>query len=82
MNTTPALVRLNGRGQVTLPVDVRDFLNLQSGDLLQLSVDDGQIILEPVDTAQTELYTDDRIQEFLDNNEMSEDEAEQARKAW
>ena len=43
-----ALVRVRGKGQVTLPNEVRKQLSLHQGDLLEASVEDGRIVLELV----------------------------------
>jgi AbrB family looped-hinge helix DNA binding protein len=42
-------VRIKQKGQVTLPMSVRKELNLQEGDLLELGVRKGSIVLQPRD---------------------------------
>jgi AbrB family looped-hinge helix DNA binding protein len=42
-------VRIKQKGQVTLPMSVRKELNLQEGDLLELGVQKGSIVLQPRD---------------------------------
>jgi AbrB family looped-hinge helix DNA binding protein len=49
------LVQLRGRAQITLPAFVRRRLGLDEGDLLDVSVRDGEVVLRPkklVDHAQ------------------------------
>ena len=49
------LVQLRGRAQITLPAFVRRRLRLDEGDLLDVSIRDGEIVLRPkkvVDHAQ------------------------------
>jgi AbrB family looped-hinge helix DNA binding protein len=41
------VIRLKGKGQVTLPASVRNQLALREGDLLRVSVAGRQIVLEP-----------------------------------
>ncbi|HMR50826.1 MAG TPA: AbrB/MazE/SpoVT family DNA-binding domain-containing protein [Arachnia sp.] len=43
-----ATVRLSSKGQLTLPVAVREQLGLEQGDALELTVQDGQLLLSPV----------------------------------
>jgi len=46
--------RLSGKGQVTIPVDVRAALHLSPGDLVSYEVKDGRAVLrraEPFDAA-------------------------------
>jgi AbrB family looped-hinge helix DNA binding protein len=45
------VVRLKRKGQVTLPVSIREQLTLQEGDLLRVTVVGRKIVLEPA--AQT-----------------------------
>jgi AbrB family looped-hinge helix DNA binding protein len=40
-------VKIKQKGQVTLPMSVRKELNLQEGDLLELAVQKGSIVLQP-----------------------------------
>lgn len=42
------VVRVRQKGQVTLPLEVRRQLRLQEGDLLEASVENGRIVLQPV----------------------------------
>ncbi len=42
-----SLVKLKGKGQMTLPVDIREQLSLGEGDLLEANIEQGKIILTP-----------------------------------
>lgn len=76
------LIQLSERGQLTLPAEVRKALGLRGGDAFQVRVEDGRVVLEPVEVTPVELYTKERTKEFSENAEMSEEQLEQARKAW
>ena len=55
------LVRLRGKGQLTLPDEVRKAVRHAEGDYLAVSVRDGVILLEPktiVDASQSWFWTD------------------------
>lgn len=41
------LVKLKGKGQVTIPADIRASLNLEEGDLLEAELEGGRIVLIP-----------------------------------
>lgn len=41
------VVRLKRKGQITLPASVRDRLALHEGDLLRVTVQGRQVVLEP-----------------------------------
>lgn len=42
-----SLVKLKGKGQMTLPVEIREQLSLDEGDLLEANVEKGRIVLTP-----------------------------------
>jgi AbrB family looped-hinge helix DNA binding protein len=51
-----SLVKLKGKGQMTLPVEIREQLSLDEGALLEANVEKGKIVLTPktsVDRAMT-----------------------------
>ena len=49
-----AVVRIEERYQVTIPVDIRRELNLEVGDLLEIEAKDGVITLKPITAAGSE----------------------------
>jgi AbrB family looped-hinge helix DNA binding protein len=76
------LIQLSPRGQITLPSEMRRQLRLRTGDAFQVRIEDGRIVLEPVEETPVELYTESREQEFRENMELSESELAEAREAW
>ena len=45
-------VILKGRGQITIPIKVRKTLGLDTGDLLEIEVSRGRIVLIPLQVVQ------------------------------
>ncbi|MBI3079907.1 MAG: AbrB/MazE/SpoVT family DNA-binding domain-containing protein [candidate division NC10 bacterium] len=45
-------VILKGRGQITIPVKIRKTLGLDTGDLLEVEVSRGRIVLIPLQVVQ------------------------------
>ena len=82
MKQAITLIQLSERGQITLPSEVRKTLGLRGGDAFQVRIEEGRVVLEPVEVTPVELYTDERIEAFLESAEMSEEQLRQARKAW
>lgn len=76
------LVQVSGRGQVTLPAEIRRDLGLEPGDALTVEVEDGRIVLEPMALVPAERYTDDRIEEFAEASRMTDEEVREARRRW
>jgi bifunctional DNA-binding transcriptional regulator/antitoxin component of YhaV-PrlF toxin-antitoxin module len=68
------IVRLGKKGQVSLPRAVLDALQLEDTQWLIVdTTDDGAIVLRPAGVAPLELYDDDRIAEFLAEDELTPD---------
>ncbi|MGH7364205.1 MAG: AbrB/MazE/SpoVT family DNA-binding domain-containing protein, partial [Candidatus Methylomirabilales bacterium] len=45
-------VILKGRGQITIPIKIRKTLGLDTGDLLEIEVSRGRIVLIPLQVVQ------------------------------
>lgn len=50
---------LKDRGQITIPAKVRKSLRLKSGDVLEVRVSNGDIILKPLDVIERRAEPDD-----------------------
>lgn len=50
----PETSRVKKRGQVTIPKNVRDMLDLHEDDQLEVSIEDGKIVMQPVITIAKE----------------------------
>ena len=82
MSTRDHLVQLSPRGRLTLPASLRRSLGLRVGDAFRVRLDDGRLVLEPVEVVPIELYEDERISEFEPAASISDEEVERARAAW
>ncbi len=47
---------LTSKGQITIPKNVRNKLNLKTGDKLDFKVTDGEVILIPVSKSVSEVF--------------------------
>lgn len=65
-----------------MPAEIRRSLGLTQGDVLGVSVKDGQIVLTPSVLTPVELYSEERIAEFAASSDMTEDELAAARRRW
>jgi AbrB family looped-hinge helix DNA binding protein len=66
------LIQLSPRGQITLPSELRKQLMLRAGDAFQVRIEDGRIVLEPVEVTPVKLYTEAREQEFRENSDLKD----------
>ena len=71
------VVKLLSKGQVTIPVEFRRKLRIASGTLLDVSLEENQIILEPIHQDEDSLreYADEEISRFLSEDKLSADVA-------
>lgn len=68
------VVKLGKKGQVSIPKSVLQSLGVQEEQLLILeTTDDGAILLRPAATFPIEMYSDERIEEFLAEERMTPD---------
>lgn len=54
------LIKLKHKGQMTIPAEIRDQLQLQQGDLLEASTDGRAIILVPKAVVDREAFEGER----------------------
>ena len=75
------IVRSLSRGQVTIPVEFRRKLRIGSGTLLDVSLEENRIILEPIhqDEGSLREYTDEEISRFLSEDKLSPEVASRVR---
>jgi len=63
------LISMNERGSLTLPAKIRKSAGLKSRDLLLAEVTAEGILLRPTVTLPVEIYTEERIREFDEQEE-------------
>ncbi len=69
------VIKLGRKGQLSLPKGVMERLGLKGGEVLILDVtEDGAIFLRPAGVYPLEVYSDGRVEEFLEADELSEGE--------
>jgi bifunctional DNA-binding transcriptional regulator/antitoxin component of YhaV-PrlF toxin-antitoxin module len=59
-------------GAITIPDDLRERYGIEDGALLTIEAGPDGIVLRPTDLPEVEIYTPERIAEFLLNNAVSE----------
>ena len=59
------LAKISRRGQVTIPVPIRERLALMEGDYLEMTVEDGRIVLTPTEVIDRHPAIDAAIAEGL-----------------
>jgi AbrB family looped-hinge helix DNA binding protein len=74
--------KLGKKGQISIPKAILDRLGLE-GEMMLLveATPDGSILLRPAGVYPIEIYSDARVREFLDEDEMSAEEITRVREA-
>ncbi len=76
------MVALGDRGQVTIPSQTRRRMGLKAGDPMILEErGDGSLVLRPAAVYPIEIYTDERIKEFLEAERMTPAERRKMQRA-
>ena len=75
-------VTLGSKGQISIPKPALQRLGLAGGELLLVETTaDGAIVLRPAAVYPIEIYSDDRVSEFLAEDEMPAKVAVKVRKS-
>lgn len=73
-----SIVKLEPQGKLSLPQEILKQLGLEDeSTLLVETTADGAIVLRPTAIYAVEIYSSDRIQEFLEGDLLTPEEAEQ-----
>ena len=73
--------KLGKRGQVSIPKAVLDQLGIESETVLLVeATEDGSIILRPAGVYPVEIYSDARVAEFMEEDQISDDLRERIKK--
>jgi len=59
------IVRLNGKGRIVIPGEVREKLGIKKGDNLILEINGNEIVLFPYGTKAKENLKKDDLKDFL-----------------
>jgi AbrB family looped-hinge helix DNA binding protein len=68
------IVTINDRGTITLPKDLRKKYGLEAGGKIIIEESEGGLLLHPGVTFSVEIYSDNRLQEFAEQNEAELEE--------
>ncbi len=72
------VIKLGKKGQVSIPKAILKRLGLEGETMLLVETTaDGGIILRPAGVYPIEMYTEERIKEFLSGDRLTDEEGEQ-----
>ena len=63
------IISINERGTITLPKDLRKKYGLEAGGQIVIEEGEAGLILRPSATFPVEIYSDERVEEFQQQNE-------------
>jgi AbrB family looped-hinge helix DNA binding protein len=79
-NATRKTVKPLAKGQITIPIEFRRALGIDSETLLNVSLVDDHLEITPVvDQAQLRRYTDEEITRFLEEDKLEPSVADKVR---
>lgn len=71
---------VSARGQITLPAAVRKRFGLKGGGALILEERNAELVLKPAAVMEMEIYNDDRIAKWDEEDQLAETERKRIRK--
>ena len=74
----PEIVTLSGRGQITIPADMRKRLGVEPGDTMTIEETSGGVVLKPSTqiSVEFEVYSDEDIARWSEEDRFKEGERE------
>ncbi len=76
------LAKLSKKGQISIPRRLLKALGIEGEAYFQVELSpEGAIVLRPVGIYPIEIYSDERIREFLEEDALSEEERAELEKA-
>lgn len=75
---TTTMTTMTTQGSVEIPTDLRERFGLREGSVLVAEAGEEGILLRPTELPEVEIYTPERIAEFLLGNAIDEDDYERA----
>ena len=65
---------VSGRGQITLPKNLRDRLAIKPGTALIAEEKNGQLVLRPAMVTAVRIYSDEEIRDWLKEDRLTSNE--------
>jgi AbrB family looped-hinge helix DNA binding protein len=76
-----SIVVLSEKGQVTIPQEIRKALKISKGDPLLVEIDpEGRIVLRPAAVLPIEIYSEERLKEFEQEDSLTASERRRLKK--
>ena len=72
---------VSGRGQITLPAAIRKRFGLKGGGALILEERNNELVLKPAAVMEIEIYDDDQVMKWDNDDQLTETERKQIRKS-
>jgi AbrB family looped-hinge helix DNA binding protein len=67
-------VVVSSRGQITLPVKMRQRLGIQPGSVITVEVKNGELVLHPAAVVEIAVYSDEQIAQWNREDRLDETE--------
>lgn len=76
------LTQITDRGRLTLPVEIRKALGLTAGAAVEVSIEGGRIVIQPVIALPVRIYSDEDLAMFDEAQHMTGAEMKEALGRW
>ncbi|MCJ7739942.1 AbrB/MazE/SpoVT family DNA-binding domain-containing protein [Candidatus Microgenomates bacterium] len=75
-------VKILAKGMVTIPKSFRDDLGIREGEIAKIKKIGSRLIIEPRETADYEVYSDNELKEMLQKDKLPQNLAQKAAGFW
>ncbi len=73
---------VSSRGQITLPSSLRKKMGIQGGGVISVEEQNGKLVLSPAVVTEVEMYTDEEIKQWLEDDRSEPGDEEKIKKIF
>jgi len=75
-------VRVLNNGLITIPKSWRTQTGIKEKDIIKAKLIDNKIILEPVQSHEVRIFTDNEIQQWIEDDKLPKELADETNEFW
>jgi len=75
-------IKILPKGLITIPKKIREKLGIKEGDVAKVKISKRSIIIEPRESTEYRLFTDEEIKQWVKDDKLPEKLAKKAQAIW
>lgn len=75
-------IKILPKGLITIPKKMRDRLGIKDGDIAKINISKNSIIIEPRESNEYRLFSDEEIEQWVKDDKLSIELAKKSQAIW